>query len=221
MLLSIRKLLSEQVLQAIEEQLAEASFISGKATAGSYAQGVKENLQVDSADQRSPLAGKMIIEALQGNQPFLVSVRPKHILAPLFSRYDEGMEYGRHLDNPIMGRSMALRTDVSVTIFLNSPAEYEGGELVIDSDYGPVKYKGDRGDAVVYPSTSTHRVSKVTGGQRRVAVTWVQSMIRSAEQRRLLFDLAMLERNLKETSSSLGELAERCHYNLFRMWAEP
>ncbi|QEF98930.1 PKHD-type hydroxylase [Stieleria maiorica] len=220
MLINVRNVLNSEQLSQMQRWLGEAEFQDGKLTAGKAAREVKQNLQASGGWQYAREAEKLIVSALQTSQPFLLSARPKVIAAPMFACYREGMSYGRHLDNPLMGRSHPLRTDVSVTVFLNDPDQYEGGQLVIESDAGPLSVKGNAGDAVVYPATTLHRVEPVTAGERLVAVTWVQSMVRSAEQRRILFDLSVLTSQLAESRHQSKELAEKCQFNLFRMWAD-
>ncbi len=220
MFATIKKLLEATQLQEILAQLSATEFEDGAATAGESARSVKKNLQAAPNHPKVLAAGKLVVETLQRNEPFLLATRPKSIVAPLFSRYEPGMEYGSHLDNPVMGGSTPVRTDISVTILLNHASEYDGGELVIEADQGPFTFKGEAGSAIVYPSTMPHHVNQVTRGQRLAAVTWVQSMVRSPERRRILFDLALLANRLKQSGAPQRELAEKCHANLFRMWAE-
>ena len=221
MLLTISKLLDGERVSEVVRLICEAELTDGKLSAGKSASAVKENLQAAQNSTEVQQAGGLVLDSLRSSQPFLLHARPKAILPPLFARYEVGMTYGRHLDNPIMGK-VPLRTDLSITVFLNDAANYDGGELLIHTDFGPVKLKGNAGDAVVYPSNTIHEVTEVTRGSRMVAVTWAQSMIRSPEQRQILFDLGMLAHVLQEqkTPREFQELAERCKSNLFRMWAE-
>ncbi len=219
MILQIADLLAPHELALLCDDLRadEDSFISGKATAGWAAREVKHNDQ--SSGQAAKAAIAHVREALMDNSVFLAAVRPKEVFGLLVSRYREGMSYGTHADNPLMN---GKRTDLSFTVFLNAPEDYEGGELVIDSNDGDHSIKLPAGSVVVYPSTSLHRVTEVTRGQRLVVVGWVRSFIRNAEQREILFDLEQVVTGLRAANAERAILDRifKTRNNLIRLWAE-
>jgi PKHD-type hydroxylase len=220
-LLILKNVVSSETLQEVRAILSDAEFADGRATAGTGARTVKHNLQVPAESDAAGRAGQIIVAALQADNRFVLGAWPHAIRMPLFSRYEPGMSYGEHLDNPIMLAGGRIRTDISVTVFLSSAADYDGGELVIHSDYGQQPVKGEAGDAVIYPSTLLHRVQPVTRGVRHVAVTWVQSMVRDPARRKILFDLAVLADQIARTPGRTeGSVIQKCHDNLLRMWAE-
>ena len=155
------------------------------------------------------------------NSVFAAAVLPRRFAPPLFARYTPGMEFGTHMDNAVMGPDK-MRSDVSVTLFLSEPEDYDGGELVMDTSGGEVGYKLPAGSAVVYPSTMLHRVAAVTRGTREVAVTWAQSLIRAADQREILFDLERVSRTVfdRDGKSPEFDLLNKSTANLRRMWVE-
>jgi PKHD-type hydroxylase len=156
---------------------------------------------------------------------FVSAALPKYILPPLFNRYDSGGYYGNHVDNAIQRdsyRQANVRTDVSITVFISADNDYEGGELIVEDTYGVHEVKLPAGDAIIYPSTSLHRVEPVTKGTRLAAVTWAQSMVRDGWQRSMLFNLDMTILQLREQLGDCSEIvALTSHYhNLLRQWAE-
>ncbi|KAA2236628.1 Fe2+-dependent dioxygenase [Salinarimonas soli] len=219
MLIQIADVLSPDELDEIRATLAAAPFEDGRATAGWSARLVKDNEQVreDSATLR--LLRERIAAAIRRNPVFEAAVRPKALTPLLVSRYGVGRSYGSHVDNPLMGE---LRTDVSFTLFLAEPEQYEGGELVIESPAGEEAYKLPAGHLVAYPTTALHRVDPVTAGERLVAVGWAQSWIRDAARREILFDLEAAKRDLfeREGKSAAFDLLAKSAANLVRMWAE-
>ncbi len=222
MILCIADVLDAAALAAVRESVAEGTFVDGVASAGWAAREVKKTEQLLSAPGAVDVR-RTVTDALRKNSVFGAAVLPHRILAPQFLRYGSGMRYGTHVDNALMGEGEdRLRTDVSVTLFLSSPADYDGGELVIEATGGEESYKLDAGSAVAYPSTTLHRVNEVTRGTRLVAVTWVQSLIRSGEQREVLFDLERVRRTLFERDGKTAEfdLLHKTTANLRRMWAE-
>ena len=209
-------------LQQIRALLAGATFEDGAATAGNAARNVKRNLQATGQQPQTEQARRLVNEALVRNDDFLQFALPFRVLPPIFSRYEAGMTYGEHTDNPIMGRDPPVRTDVALTLFLVSPADYDGGELVIDVDTDPKRIKLPPGSAVVYPATTLHRVEPVTRGQRLAAVTWVQSVVRDAARRDVLADLATALRGMRGSTTNAREtqLIAKTRANLMRMWAD-
>jgi PKHD-type hydroxylase len=222
MIFSIPEIISCEDLRAINQTLAEAEFIDGKLTAGWHAKLVKNNQQLKAGTSQKELQVK-IRTALSRNALFQTAVRPKSVHSLLFSRYDLGMSYDTHVDNALMSNDSNLcRSDVSFTLFLNSPADYEGGELVIEGVQEEKAYKLEAGSAIVYPSTSLHRVEPVTKGTRLVAVGWVQSSIRDAGEREILFDLDTARRSIFALQGKTPEfdLISKSIANLLRKWAD-
>ncbi len=198
-------------------------FVDGRRTAGRRAKRVKHNEQLDAGAGDLSEAQTIILTALNRNPAFRRLAMPKRIAPPLISRYGAGMSYGLHVDDAMMGGG-AMRSDISVTVFLNDPGQYEGGELIIHSggSAGTV-VKAEAGSTVIYPANTLHRVAEVTSGERRVAVTWCQSLVRGAEQRAILADVAKVRDLLFSTAPDAEETdaAARSYSNLLRLWAEP
>lgn len=217
MLFRIPDVLSAEQQTEILTQLKTATFVDGKTTAGWYAKQVKHNQQLTSDDAKAPR--EQIIATLNGNPLFQTAVRPKRIHTLLLSRYEAGMAYGTHADNALMGQ---WRSDVSFTVFLNNPQDYEGGELVIEGADDEQAYKLPAGSALVYPSSALHRVNAVTQGVRLVAVGWAQSWVRDPARRELLFDLDTARRSLftKHGKTDEFDLLSKSVANLLRQWAE-
>jgi PKHD-type hydroxylase len=222
MILPIDDILTPEDLKQITESLNQAHFVDGKATAGWHAKLVKNNLQLDSQDPQLQTLRSQVETALAQNLLFQIAVRPRKIHSIRFSRYTDGMSYGSHVDNALMGGDQFLRSDVSFTLFLSAPESYEGGELVIESAEGDRSFKLQAGSAMVYSSSTLHRVEPVTQGERLVAVGWVQSLIRDAEKREILFDLDTARRSLfaREGKTIEFDLLSKSHANLLRQWVE-
>ena len=220
MIICIPSILKEEELETIKTFLSKAEFVDGKITAGWHAKLVKNNQQLDNKNLDKREMEGIVIKALNRNPLFQTAVRPKFIHSILFSRYEVGMSYGRHVDNAIMkdGR----RVDVSFTLFLNSPDEYEGGELVMEGAQDEQDYCLEAGSAIVYPSTTLHRVEPVTKGVRLAAVGWVQSFIREAGDREILFDLDTARRVMfaQQGKSAEFDLISKSIANLIRKWAD-
>lgn len=221
MIFSINQILSPEKLTEIEQVLAQAEFIDGKLTAGWHAKLVKNNQQLKAGTSEKELKTK-IRAALEQNVLFQSAIRPKSIHSLLFSRYSEGMSYDTHVDNALMSSNGLCRSDVSFTLFLNSPQEYIGGELTIEGVQEEQSYKLDAGSVILYPSTTLHRVNPVTQGTRLVVVGWVQSVIRDGGDRELLFDLETARRAIFAKSGKTPEfdLISKSIANLLRKWAE-
>jgi PKHD-type hydroxylase len=223
MMLCIPEVLSREELQRARTALASAEFVDGKTTAGYRAVRVKNNLQLPSNSPHAKEISVLIEQALRRNRTFDWAIWPKLIRGILISRYEPGMQYGYHVDDAINRKPDPARTDVAFTIFLSDPAEYDGGELVIDAGLGPQEVKLAAGEAVVYPASTLHRVAEVTRGRRVVAVGWVQSQVRDPAQREILYDLERIKRLLAERLPDAPEtdLAFKTQSNLLRMWADP
>jgi PKHD-type hydroxylase len=219
MQIEIANILSASELATVRAALQGASFIDGRETAGFAARAVKNNRQAAGADRSLETVRKLVATRILDNEVFRVAVRPKTLSPLLFSLYDKTMHYGSHVDDALMN---GMRTDVSFTLFLTDPADYDGGELVIESASGEEMFRPAAGSLVAYPSTSMHHVAEVTRGTRLAAVGWARSFIRDAAQRELLFDLdtarhAMFARDGK---SAAFDLVSKSAANLMRMWAE-
>ncbi|WP_120496907.1 Fe2+-dependent dioxygenase [Kiloniella sp. EL199] len=223
MLIILPDVLDQTNLARINELLEQGQFKDGKLTAGWHAKLVKNNTQLSSKDKAAKQATALLTNALQRNSIFARATLLRRMRPLLFSRYQPGMEYGNHVDDAIMGSDRGFRTDVSFTVFLNDPESYEGGELVMDSSVGEQKFKLPAGSAVVYPSTTLHRVAPVTQGVRQVAVSWIQSLVRSAEHREIIYDIDNTRRALFERDGKNREfdLLTKSHANLLRLWSEP
>ncbi len=222
MLLSIKKVLSRQQLMMIKKLLQNAEFVDGKLSAGKEAKAVKNNLELS---QQSPLQQQlntMVMNTLLQNKTYQQAVYPYRVATPFYVRYTKGMAYGFHVDDPVMGvMGQQYRTDVSTTLFLNEPTEYEGGELLIQTTFGEQRVKLNAGDAVIYPSNRLHRVTEVTQGERFAAVIWAQSMIKHAEQRELLHELSTVRDSLLDTQPDNEQTrhVSNVYSNLVRMWS--
>ncbi len=221
MLIEIPELLNAAQVQKIHELLADANFVDGKLTAGMAARRVKENEELESVPELQQRVNRIIMAAIAHNARFRSFALPNKMADFIVARYQPGMHYGDHVDDPIMGGGK-FRTDVSTTIFLNEPDTYDGGELVIRTPFGDQKVKLAAGSAVVYPSRSVHGVADVTRGERLVALTWMQSFVRDPGQRELLFELDQAREHLLRTEpdADYTKAVDRSYANLLRMWAE-
>ncbi len=219
MLIMIANVLDAENVQWLRDNLAQVRYVDGRQTAGREARLVKRNDQVDRADPLLARMQDLVTDRLLDHQLFRMAARPHLVRPPLFSRYEPGMAYGSHVDDAIMG---GMRTDLSVTVFLSDPEDYDGGELVIESAAGEQDVKLAAGDAVVYPTTFLHRVAPVTKGERHAAVTWVRSLVRDAAKREMLFDLETARLALFERLGKTPELdlLAKTQSNLLRRWAE-
>lgn len=219
MIVQIGGLLPDDTVESLRRALQDeaAGFKPGAATAGWHAKAVKNNEQASGAGAAKAVAA--VKEALGAHSVFTAVARPKALVGLLVSRYGPGMEYGTHVDNAMMN---GVRTDLSFTVFLEAPEAYDGGELVIEGNDGEQAVKLAAGAAVVYPSTSLHRVAQVTRGERLVVVGWVRSLIRRGDQREILFDLDQLIARQREGGGDRDMIDRlmKTKANLLRMWLE-
>jgi PKHD-type hydroxylase len=215
----ISSLLTSNDLRDIRQAFASLRFVDGRSTAGFAARQVKKNKQADATDGEANAIKSLVEKRLNEHELFRAAVRPRSISPLLISRYEPGMEYGTHVDDALMN---GMRTDVAFTLFLNEPADYDGGELIIESAAGEDDVKLEAGSLIVYEATTLHRVAPVTRGVRDAVVGWARSYIRSASQRELLFDLETARRSLyaREGKTSEFDLVSKTLNNLIRMWAE-
>lgn len=218
--LHVKELLNNQQLTVVHNLLESARFADGRETATAAARDVKNNLQVDMNAPQYGMLQQVILEGLNNSVLLRNAIFPKHVYPFLFSKYTDGMEYGWHVDSPLMGNMM--RTDIAITVFLNDPDKYEGGELELQSSSGTLLYKFAAGDAICYPCTQLHRVRPVIKGERCVAVSWMQSMVKDAESRKMLFDIQQVIDSLRtvDLQSAEAHLLQQTHSNLLRMWAD-
>ena len=223
MLIEIPNILNADKLANIRAMLEKVEFIDGKHSAGEAARRVKNNEEMKQGTQQAEYLDHLLMSSLAENTDFRSSALPYRVAQPVFARYTSGMQYGDHVDDPIMGGGAEkFRTDVSITVFLNEPDEYDDGELIINTTYGEKRVKLSAGSAVLYPSASVHRVAEVTRGERLAAIVWLQSMVRDPAQRELLYQLDQA-RNvlLKDKPEALEtKQVDRSYVNLLRMWSD-
>ncbi len=204
MLLCIPDVLSREEIKHCRSILEATSWDDGRKTAGAQAISAKNNLQIPLESREAAEMGNIILAALGRNETFISAALPHRILPPMFNRYQPGQYYGVHVDNAVRfipGTSEKIRTDLSFTIFLNEPEEYDGGDLVVETYYGPQEVKLPAGHMVLYPSTSLHQVTPVTRGERICSFTFMQSMIRMEPHRTALYDL---DQSIQSLSARVG-----------------
>ena len=221
-MLVIKNVLDAKMLRALRVMIDEAQFIDGKKTAGFRAKRVKKNEQLARDDKKAKEVKRRVLERLRLHPEFKSAALPRRVQSPLISRYQPGMEYGRHSDDALMGTEPRYRTDLSVTLFLSEPDSYKGGELVVSSNLGEQRVKLPAGSAFLYASGNLHWVAPVEEGERLAAVTWVESYIRDHGQRELLYDLHKVCRRLSRDAADWLEtdLAFKTYSNLLRRWSE-
>jgi PKHD-type hydroxylase len=225
MLVRIPAVLSPEQVAAFRDRLAAGAWIDGRVTAGAQSALAKNNLQVPEDAPETRELGQAILTALGQNPTFVSAALPVRVFPPLFNRYDVGMAFGAHVDNSIRFApgGVRVRTDLSCTLFLTPPEDYDGGELVIEDVYGEHRARFAAGDMVLYPASSLHRVEAVTRGSRWAAFFWVQSMVKEDGRRDLLH---RMDNAIRETRSALGDAHSAVlsltatYHNLLRMWAE-
>jgi PKHD-type hydroxylase len=227
MLVHVPKLLDADQVRHCRAVLASAEWEDGRTTAGPQAAQVKKNLQLPPASLPARELGSLVLGALEKSPLFISAVLPQRVYPPSFNRYDASMAFGSHVDNAIRsipGSSTPLRTDISATLFLSDPESYDGGELTIEDTYGQHGVKLPAGDLIVYPASSLHHVRPVTRGERLASYFWVQSLVRDAGARAILFDMDMaliqLNKDAQQQKPALVMLSSVYH-NLLRRWASP
>jgi len=222
MLIIIEGVISPGEVAAARAFMAQGEFMDGTFSAGKMAKGVKHNLELDQSSDIFKRLNAVVFEKLMGHPDFQAAALPNKTAAPFYSRYTEGMRYGAHIDNPLMGSGPYLRTDVSATLFLSDPDQYEGGELCVMTEFGEQQVKLSAGSVVVYPSSSLHHVAEVTSGERLGLIVWLQSCVRDPAQREILYRLWQSRENLLATDPQGVDTTRIDHIyaNLVRMWAE-
>ncbi|MBI2768526.1 MAG: Fe2+-dependent dioxygenase [Burkholderiales bacterium] len=227
MLLNVHAVLTPDEVRAARDVLAAAPWGDGRATAGTQSAQAKNNEQLPEDCEATRTVQQLLLRGLERHQLFFSAALPKQISPPLFNRYGgSANSFGNHVDSAVRylrNGAGRVRTDISCTLFLSDPAEYDGGELMVEDTFGEHRVKLAAGDLVLYPGTSVHRVEPVTRGHRVASYFWIQSMVRSDEQRRLLFDmdnhLRHLRSNYGETDPGVIGLTSTYH-NLLRMWLD-
>jgi PKHD-type hydroxylase len=225
MLIQIPDVLSAEQVAHARILLDAAEWIDGRVTAGHQSAQAKDNVQVPEGHPAARQVGELIVRALQQNPLFISAALPLHVFPPLFNRYSGGQSFGNHVDNSIRtvpGTAHRIRTDLSATLFLSAPADYDGGELMVEDTYGAHSVKLPAGSMVLYPSTSLHHVRPVTRGARVSSFFWLQSMVRDDGDRTLLFDLDSAIRALNQSGphQSAAVQLTGVYHNLLRKWAE-
>ena len=228
MLITIPNVLSVEQVTEARKMLAAADWVDGRVTAGYQAQEVKRNMQIPEGSPVAVALGEMVLQGLARSPLFMSAALPLRVFPPMFNSYSGGQTFGTHVDTAIRQVSSTgqrIRTDLSATLFLTAPEEYDGGELVVEDSYGTHSVKLPVGHMVLYPATSLHRVTAVTRGARVSSFFWIQSMVRDDMQRTLLFDLDTSIQRLATVASDLtvketGVSLTGVYHNLLRQWAE-
>ena len=225
MLINVPDVLTPAEVAEARRLMEQAEWVDGKATAGYQSARAKDNMQIREGDPVGQQLGAMVLKALGRSALFVAAALPLQIFPPLFNRYTGGQSFGTHVDNAIRqvpGTGHRVRTDISVTLFLAGPEEYDGGELCVEDTYGMQKVKLSAGHLVLYPATSLHQVRPVTRGARICSFFWIQSMVRDDGRRSLLFDLDLgIQRLNRETPNHPAAVQfTGVYHNLLRQWAE-
>ena len=230
MLLQVPAVLNAEQVRRIRAQLDAAPWVDGRVTAGYQAQEVKHNAQIPEGSPAHQLVGEMVLKALARSPRFISAALPLRVFPPMFNSYSGGQTFGTHVDTAIRQDTRTgqrIRTDLSATLFLTEPEDYDGGELIVEDSYGTHSTKLPAGDLVLYPATSLHRVDPVTRGARVSSFFWIQSMLRDDTQRTLLFDLDTAIQRIAASPSSQTEGVKESsvqltgvYHNLLRQWAE-
>lgn len=225
MLIAIPDLLDAEQVAALRARIDAANWVDGNVTAGHQSALAKNNMQLPEAGAEAREAGQAILEALGSNPLFIAAALPLRIYPPLFNRYSGGQAFGTHIDNAVriqQGTGFRVRSDLSMTVFLSAPEDYDGGELTVETLFGIQQVKLPAGHAVLYPSSSLHRVEAVTRGQRVASFFWIESMIRDDGARQTLFDL---DSSIQSLAAELGHgnaeiiRLTGIYHNLLRRWA--
>lgn len=225
MLLQIPGVLSADEVAKCRAVLDATDWVDGKVTAGSQSGKVKVNRQLAEDNPVARQVGESILRILPKTPQFMAAALPRKVFPPLFNRYEGGGHFGFHIDNAIRevrGAGQVVRTDLSATLFLSSPDEYDGGELIVEDTYGTHSIKLPAGHLVLYPASSLHKVTEVTRGARVASFFWIQSMVRDDGQRRLLFELDASIQALSTAVPDHPSLIQLtgCYHNLMRRWAD-
>jgi PKHD-type hydroxylase len=226
MLLHLPQLLNRGTLAEARALLRSATWVDGRGSAGPQAAAVKHNQQLLFDSEQARSLQQLVLQALDGSTLFFSAALPRRVLPPLFNRYaGSSNRYGAHVDQAVRYHPQTRqpqRSDVSCTLFLSDPADYDGGELVVQHSFGEQRIKLAAGDAVLYPASSVHRVEPVIRGERLASFFWIESLVRSDERRRLLFDMDMALLKLREKHGDSDETVALTgtYHNLLRQWAQ-
>jgi PKHD-type hydroxylase len=225
MLLPIPEVLTSEQLTQARQILAQTDWIDGRVTAGHQSARTKDNMQLPEDSPAARQLGEMILAALSQNPLFITAALPLRVFPPLFNRYQGGQSFGTHVDNAIRqitGTPHRIRTDLSATLFLSGPEEYDGGELMVEDTYGTHSVKLPSGHLILYPSTSLHHVRPVTRGARIASFFWIQSMVRDDGDRSLLFDLDVAIQRINRDNAEHPSAVQLTgvYHNLLRRWAD-
>lgn len=225
MLVQVPDVLTSEEVRRCRQMLEQSGWVDGRVTAGDQAARAKNNLQIPVDSPEARQLGDLVLRALARNATYTAAALPLRVLPPMFNRYDVGMTFGAHVDNAIrmLPDGSRLRADVSTTIFLSDPGDYDGGELVVEDTFGTHTVKLPAGHMVVYPASSLHRVMPVTRGSRWASFFWAQSMVRDDTERAMLYDLDLAvmgaRQQLGDDSQVVLGLVNHYH-NLLRRWAD-
>jgi len=226
MLIAIPDLLNPAQLARIRELVEQGDWVDGNITSGHQSALAKDNFQLPEDSPASLAAGEIVLSALGGHPLFIAAALPLRVFRPLFNSYSVGQKFGTHVDNAVRIESrtgVRVRSDLSITVFLEDPAEYDGGDLTVETNFGVQQVKLPAGHAVLYPSSSLHRVEPITRGRRLASFFWIQSMIRDDAARAILFDL---DRSVQEMATEVGHdhaaviRLTGVYHNLLRLWAD-
>ena len=224
MLLHIPDILGREQVVQLRAALDAADWTDGRETVGTQGAQVKRNRQLPDASPLRRQLGEVVLAALAKSPLYHAATLPLRTLPPRFNRYEGGGEYGMHVDGSVMAlpNGEQLRSDISCTLFLSDPDEYDGGELIVSDTYGEHEVKLPAGDAIIYPSSSLHRVQPVTRGARVAVFFWVQSLVRDDGRRRLLYELDASIQRLVATGADHDAVLQLTgtYHNLLRQWAE-
>lgn len=225
MLLHIPEVLSKEQVAGMRRAMEDAEWTDGRQTVGPQGAQVKRNLQLPDASPLRRELGDAVVAALARHPLYHAAALPLRTLSPRFNRYEGGGEYGFHIDGAVMASGdsdVHVRSDISCTLFLSEPEEYDGGELIVSDTYGEHEVKLPAGDAIVYPSSSLHKVTPVTRGARFASFFWVQSLVRDDSARRLLLELDTAIRHLSASAADQASILQLTgvYHNLLRRWAE-
>ncbi len=225
MLVSIENIITKDDVSRLRDVINSGQWVDGNVTSGPQAAKVKRNAQLEESSDITRKAGNFILDALQSNPRFISAALPHKVYPPLFNRYEGGQTFGNHVDNairPVKGQDFRIRTDLSASLFLAEPDDYDGGELVIEDTYGSHSVKLSAGSLILYPSSSLHRVLPVTRGARVASFFWIQSMVRDEGKRRILFDLDTTIQKLNIENPDHESVVDltSIYHNLVRRWAD-
>lgn len=224
MLLTLQNLIDPAQLKIMRNALTQGDYQNGSQSAGKAASQVKSNQEIAQNSQLGQQLAKIMAGNLYANQQFKDAALPHKIAQPLFARYTKGMKYGAHIDDPVMGEHPRFRCDIAMTLFINEPDEYEGGELLIETSFGTQSIKLPAGSLVLYPASSIHSVNEVQSGLRLVGVCWLQSLVADAHKREILYQMSQARNELLFSDHSVSETTVKqidyAYTNLVRCWSQ-